>query len=170
MNCGKNRKSAATNWSLPHIGKRPWHVTSYHWEKYGEDSSPAPSARREGEEFMLKPMNCPHHCEIYATTTALCGPALRIAEFGTVFIAMSKAASCMDCRVRGFDAGRRPHLRHPEQVKEEFSMYWTSPRWCFQDGLRELTAQISLRDPWDNPENTWSDENWRGTPRMPSSS
>ncbi len=147
----------------PHIGKKDLYVTSGHWEKYGEDSFRPISTPREGEEFMLKPMNCPHHCEIFAHRPhSYKDLPLRIAEFGTVYRYEQSGELHGLSRVRGFTQDDAHIFCTPEQVKEEFLNVLDLTRVVLSKmGFENFTAQISLRDP-DNPSKyLGSDENWK---------
>ncbi|MCB9053023.1 MAG: threonine--tRNA ligase [Lewinellaceae bacterium] len=149
--------------TTPHIGKKDLYVTSGHWEKYGEDSFRPISTPREGEEFMLKPMNCPHHCEIYGHRPhSYKDLPLRIAEFGTVYRYEQSGELHGLSRVRGFTQDDAHIFCTPEQVKEEFLNVLDLTKVVLSKmGFENFTAQISLRDP-DKPEKyIGSDENWR---------
>ncbi len=137
----------------PHIGKKELYVTSGHWEKYGEDSFRPISTPREGEEFLLKPMNCPHHCEIYAHRPhSYRDLPLRIAEFGTVYRYEQSGELHGLSRVRGFTQDDAHIFCTEEQVKEEFLNVLDLTKVVLAKmGFEEFTAQISLRDP-DQPE------------------
>ena len=149
--------------TTPHIGKKDLYVTSGHWEKYGEDSFRPFGTPREGEEFMLKPMNCPHHCEIYAHRPhSYKELPLRIAEFGTVYRYEQSGELHGLSRVRCFTQDDAHIFCTPEQVKEEFlNVLDLTQVVLAKMGFENFTAQISLRDP-DNPSKyIGSDENWR---------
>ena len=149
--------------TTPHIGKKDLYVTSGHWEKYGEDSFRPFGTPREGEEFMLKPMNCPHHCEIYAHRPhSYKELPLRIAEFGTVYRYEQSGELHGLSRVRCFTQDDAHIFCTPEQVKEEFlNVLDLTQVVLAKMGFQNFTAQISLRDP-DNPSKyIGSDENWR---------
>ncbi len=139
--------------TTPHIGKKELYVTSGHWEKYGEDSFRPISTPREGEEFLLKPMNCPHHCEIYAHRPhSYRDLPLRIAEFGTVYRYEQSGELHGLSRVRGFTQDDAHIFCTEEQVKEEFLNVLDLTKVVLAKmGFEEFTAQISLRDP-DKPE------------------
>ena len=137
--------------TTPHIGKKELYQTSGHWDKYGADSFQPISTPQEGEQFMLKPMNCPHHCEIYATRPRSYRELpLRLAEFGTVYRYEQHGELHGLTRVRGFTQDDAHIFCRPDQVKEEFKAVIDIVLYiCRILGL-EFTAQISLRDP-NNP-------------------
>ena len=148
--------------TTPHIGKKELYVTSGHYAKYGEDSFQPIDTPREGEEFLLKPMNCPHHCEIYAHRPhSYRELPLRIAEFGTVYRYEQSGELHGLSRVRGFTQDDAHIFCTTEQVKDEFLDVLDLTKTVLQKmGFHEFTAQISLRDP-DNPEKyIGSTENW----------
>lgn len=147
----------------PHLGKKELYVTSGHWEKYGQDSFRPIGTPKEGEEFMLKPMNCPHHCEIYANRPhSYKELPLRIAEFGTVYRYEQSGELHGLSRVRGFTQDDAHIFCTPEQVKEEFLNVLDLTKVVLAKmGFENFTAQISLRDP-DKPEKyIGTEENWR---------
>lgn len=137
--------------TTPHIGKKELYQTSGHWDKYGEDSFQPISTPSEGEQFMLKPMNCPHHCEIFATRPRSYRELpFRMAEFGTVYRYEQHGELHGLTRVRGFTQDDAHIFCEPEQVKEEFIAVIDIVLYiCRILGL-EFTAQVSLRDP-NNP-------------------
>lgn len=146
----------------PHIGKKDLYVTSGHFEKYGSDSFQPIQTPREGETFLLKPMNCPHHCEIYAfKPRSYKELPLRLAEFGTVYRYEQSGELHGLSRVRGFTQDDAHIFCMPEQVKKEFLSVLDLTRTVLSKmGFDKFTAQISLRDP-DNPgKYIGSDENW----------
>lgn len=146
----------------PHIGKKDLYVTSGHYEKYGSDSFQPIQTPREGETFLLKPMNCPHHCEIYAVKPRSYKELpLRLAEFGTVYRYEQSGELHGLSRVRGFTQDDAHIFCTPQQVKEEFLNVLDLTRTVLSKmGFDKFTAQISLRDP-DNPgKYIGSDENW----------
>lgn len=148
--------------TTPHIGRKELYVTSGHYEKYGEDSFQPIHTPREGEEFMLKPMNCPHHCEIYAHRPhSYKELPLRIAEFGTVYRYEQSGELHGLSRVRGFTQDDAHIFCTPDQLKEEFLNVLDLTTGVFKKmGFEDFTAQISLRDP-DKPEKyIGSTENW----------
>ncbi len=148
--------------TTPHIGKKELYQTSGHWEKYGEDSFRPISTPREGEQFLLKPMNCPHHCEIYAHKPhSYRDLPLRIAEFGTVYRYEQSGELHGLSRVRGFTQDDAHLFCTPEQVKEEFlNVLELTTVVLKKMGFDKFTAQISLRDPEDKAKYIGSDENW----------
>jgi threonyl-tRNA synthetase len=133
----------------PHIGSKELYVTSGHWEKYGADSFQAIKTPNEGEEFMLKPMNCPHHCEIYKTRPRSYKELpLRLAEFGTVYRYEQSGELHGLTRVRGFTQDDAHIFCRPDQVKEEFLKVIDLVLYVFKSlGFDNYTAQISLPDP-----------------------
>ncbi|MBK7870851.1 MAG: threonine--tRNA ligase [Saprospiraceae bacterium] len=151
----------------PHIGKKELYVTSGHYEKYGKDSFQPIHTPREGEEFLLKPMNCPHHCEIYGNKPhSYRDLPLRIAEFGTVYRYEQSGELHGLSRVRGFTQDDAHIFCTPEQVKSEFlNVLDLTQTVLSKMGFENFTAQISLRDP-DNPSKyIGSDENWEKAER-----
>lgn len=146
----------------PHIGHKDLYVTSGHYAKYGEDSFQPINTPREGEEFLLKPMNCPHHCEIYGHRPhSYKELPIRLAEFGTVYRYEQSGELHGLSRVRGFTQDDAHIFCTPEQVKGEFLNVLDLTKTVLEKmGFDNYTAQISLRDP-DNPEKyIGSDENW----------
>lgn len=146
----------------PHIGHKDLYVTSGHYAKYGEDSFQPINTPREGEEFLLKPMNCPHHCEIYSHRPhSYKELPIRLAEFGTVYRYEQSGELHGLSRVRGFTQDDAHIFCTPEQVKGEFLNVLDLTKTVLEKmGFDNYTAQISLRDP-DNPEKyIGSDENW----------
>lgn len=153
--------------TTPHIGKKELYITSGHYEKYGEDSFQPIHTPREGEEFLLKPMNCPHHCEIYGHRPhSYRDLPLRIAEFGTVYRYEQSGELHGLSRVRGFTQDDAHIFCSPEQVKDEFLNVLDLTKVVLTKmGFENFTAQISLRDP-ENPEKyIGSDENWENAER-----
>lgn len=146
----------------PHIGKKDLYVTSGHYEKYGSDSFQPIQTPREGETFLLKPMNCPHHCEIYAfKPRSYKELPLRLAEFGTVYRYEQSGELHGLSRVRGFTQDDAHIFCTPEQVKEEFLNVLDLTRTVlYKMGFEKFTAQISLRDPENPDKYIGSDENW----------
>ncbi|WNJ21523.1 threonine--tRNA ligase [Pontibacter sp. G13] len=136
----------------PHIGKKDLYVTSGHYEKYGADSFQPILTPHEGEEFLLKPMNCPHHCEIYkARPHSYRDLPLRIAEFGTVYRYEQSGELHGLTRVRGFTQDDAHIFCRPDQVKDEFKKVIDIVLYIFRVlDFKDFKAQISLRDP-DNP-------------------
>jgi len=146
----------------PHIGHKNLYVTSGHYEKYGADSFQPIKTPQEGEEFFLKPMNCPHHCEIYKTKPrSYKDLPVRYAEFGTVYRYEQSGELHGLTRVRGFTQDDAHLFCRPDQVKDEFKkvidlVLYVLSALDFQD----YTAQISLRDPNNKSKYIGSDENW----------
>jgi threonyl-tRNA synthetase len=147
----------------PHIGHKNLYVTSGHWEKYGKDSFQPIKTPQEGEEFFLKPMNCPHHCEIYKTKPrSYKDLPVRFAEFGTVYRYEQSGELHGLTRVRGFTQDDAHLFCMPEQVKEEFKKVIDLVLYVFKSlGFDNYTAQVSLRDPENKSKYIGSDENWR---------
>src|SRR6201996_3232814 len=146
----------------PHIGHKNLYVTSGHYEKYGADSFQPIKTPQEGEEFFLKPMNCPHHCEIYKTSPrSYKDLPLRLAEFGTVYRYEQHGELHGLTRVRGFTQDDAHLFCMPGQVKEEFKTVIDLVLYVFRSlGFTDYTAQISLRDKEDRAKYIGSDENW----------
>lgn len=148
--------------STPHIGNVDLYKTSGHFEKYGADSFRPITTPQEGEVFMLKPMNCPHHCEIYnATPHSYRDLPVRMAEFGTVYRYEQSGELHGLTRVRSFTQDDAHHFCRPDQLKEEFKSIIDLVQYIFRiAGFSEFTAQISLRDPANRDKYIGSDENW----------
>lgn len=146
----------------PHIGSKSLYVTSGHYEKYGADSFQPIKTPVEGEEFFLKPMNCPHHCEIYKSSPrSYKDLPLRLAEFGTVYRYEQSGELHGLTRVRGFTQDDAHLFCMPEQVKEEFKKVIDLVLYVFSSlGFENYTAQISLRDKEDRSKYIGSDKNW----------
>ncbi len=146
----------------PHIGKKELYVTSGHYEKYGADSFQPIHTPREGEEFLLKPMNCPHHCEIFGhKPRSYKELPLRIAEFGTVYRYEQSGELHGLTRVRGFTQDDAHLFCMPDQVKDEFLNVLELTQLVLKRmGFDNVTAQISLRDPENKQKYIGSDENW----------
>lgn len=146
----------------PHIGHKNLYVTSGHYEKYGEDSFQGIKTPHEGEEFLLKPMNCPHHCEIFSSKPRSYKELpVRLAEFGTVYRYEQSGELHGLTRVRGFTQDDAHIFCMPEQVKEEFIKVIDLVLYVFESlGFEEFTAQISLRDPENKQKYIGSDEAW----------
>ena len=146
----------------PHIGHKNLYVTSGHYEKYGKDSFQPIKTPQEGEEFFLKPMNCPHHCEIYKTSPrSYKDLPLRLAEFGTVYRYEQHGELHGLTRVRGFTQDDAHLFCMPHQVKEEFKKVIDLVLYVFHSlSFTDYTAQISLRDKVDRSKYIGSDENW----------
>jgi threonyl-tRNA synthetase len=146
----------------PHIGNINLYKTSGHYEKYGADSFQSIKTPHEGEEFFLKPMNCPHHCEIYKTSPkSYKDLPVRFAEFGTVYRYEQAGELHGLTRVRGFTQDDAHLFCRPDQVKEEFKKVIDLVLYTFNSlGFTEYTAQVSLRDPNNKTKYIGSDENW----------
>ena len=146
----------------PHIGHKDLYVCSGHYEKYGEDSFQSIKTPHENEEFLLKPMNCPHHCEIYKTSPkSYKDLPLRLAEFGTVYRYEQSGELHGLTRVRGFTQDDAHIFCRPDQVEEEFKKVIELVMYTFNAlDFDDYTAQISLRDPDNNEKYIGSDENW----------
>lgn len=156
------RKAGYDQVVTPHIGNKQLYVTSGHYEKYGEDSFQPIRTPVENEEFYLKPMNCPHHCEIYKSTPhSYRDLPVRFAEFGTVYRYEQSGELHGLTRVRGFTQDDAHIFCTPEQVKDEFKSVIDLVLYVFKAlDFKDFIAQISLRDP-DNPgKYIGSDENW----------
>ena len=146
----------------PHIGQKELYVTSGHYAKYGKDSFQPIHTPQEGEEFLLKPMNCPHHCEIYKTKPrSYKDMPLRLAEFGTVYRYEQSGELHGLTRVRGFTQDDAHIFCRPDQIKEEFIKVIDIVLYIFKTlDFKDYTAQISLRDPDNREKYIGSDENW----------
>ncbi|MCH7411912.1 threonine--tRNA ligase [Belliella sp. R4-6] len=146
----------------PHIGHKALYETSGHYEKYGKDSFQPIATPNEGEEFLLKPMNCPHHCEIYKhKPRSYKDLPIRYAEFGTVYRYEQSGELHGLTRVRGFTQDDAHIFCRPEQVKEEFIKVIDLVLYVFKAlGFEDYTAQISLRDPAKAEKYIGSDEAW----------
>lgn len=156
------RKMGYQQVATPHIGHKNLYVTSGHYEKYGADSFQPIKTPQEGEEFFLKPMNCPHHCEIYKTRPRSYKELpVRFAEFGTVYRYEQSGELHGLTRVRGFTQDDAHIFCRPDQVKEEFLKVIDLVLYVFNSlGLNDYTAQVSLRDKEDKTKYIGSDENW----------
>lgn len=146
----------------PHIGNINLYKTSGHYEKYGKDSFQSIKTPHEGEEFFLKPMNCPHHCEIFKSSPRSYKELpLRLAEFGTVYRYEQSGELHGLTRVRGFTQDDAHLFCRPEQVLEEFKKVIDLVMYVFKTlSFENYTAQISLRDQEDRSKYIGSDENW----------
>ena len=146
----------------PHIGNKLLYVTSGHYAKYGKDSFQPIHTPEEGEEYLLKPMNCPHHCEIFkAFPRSYRELPLRLAEFGTVYRYEQSGELHGLTRVRGFTQDDAHIFCAPEQIKEEFLKVMDIILYIFKAlKFDNFEAQISLRDPNNKEKYIGSDENW----------
>ena len=146
----------------PHIGNKELYMTSGHYEKYGADSFQPIETPAEGEEFLLKPMNCPHHCEIYnARQWSYKDLPKRYAEFGTVYRYEQSGELHGLTRVRGFTQDDAHIFCMPTQLDEEFKKVIDLVLYVFGSlGFENFTAQVSLRDPEKPEKYIGSDENW----------
>ncbi|MDR0231045.1 MAG: threonine--tRNA ligase [Dysgonamonadaceae bacterium] len=146
----------------PHIGNKLLYVTSGHYAKYGKDSFQPIHTPEEGEEFLLKPMNCPHHCEIYkAFPRSYKDLPLRLAEFGTVYRYEQSGELHGLTRVRGFTQDDAHIFCMPDQVKEEFVKVMDIIHIIFKAlDFKDYEAQISLRDPENKEKYIGTEENW----------
>ena len=146
----------------PHIGGKELYVTSGHYAKYGKDSFQPIHTPQEGEEYMLKPMNCPHHCEIYRSEPrSYRDLPLRFAEFGTVYRYEQSGELHGLTRVRGFTQDDAHLFCRADQLQEEFEKVIDLILYVFKTlHMTEYMAQISLRDPENKTKYIGSDENW----------
>ena len=146
----------------PHIGNKMLYVTSGHYAKYGKDSFQPIHTPEEGEEYFLKPMNCPHHCEIYKTSPrSYKDLPLRFAEFGTVYRYEQSGELHGLTRVRGFTQDDAHLFCTPDQLKDEFLKVMDIIFYIFKAlDFKNFEAQISLRDPNNKDKYVGSDENW----------
>jgi threonyl-tRNA synthetase len=146
----------------PHIGSKQLYVTSGHYEKYGKDSFQPIKTPDEGEEFLLKPMNCPHHCEIYKTKPrSYRDLPIRLAEFGTVYRYEQSGELHGLTRVRGFTQDDAHIFCRPDQVKEEFVKVIDLVMHVFKSlGFENYTAQVSLRDQANKAKYIGEDAQW----------
>ena len=146
----------------PHIGNKMLYVTSGHYAKYGKDSFQPIHTPEEGEEYFLKPMNCPHHCEIYKTSPrSYKDLPLRFAEFGTVYRYEQSGELHGLPRVRGFTQDDAHLFCTPDQLKDEFLKVMDIIFYIFKAlDFKNFEAQISLRDPNNKDKYVGSDENW----------
>jgi threonyl-tRNA synthetase len=156
-------KSGYQQVTTPHIGHKALYETSGHYEKYGKDSFQPITTPNEGEEFLLKPMNCPHHCEIYKyKPRSYKDLPIRYAEFGTVYRYEQSGELHGLTRVRGFTQDDAHIFCRPDQVKEEFIKVIDLVLHVFKAlGFENYTAQISLRDPAKAEKYIGTDEAWK---------
>ena len=146
----------------PHIGSKQLYVTSGHWAKYGKDSFQPIHTPQEGEEYMLKPMNCPHHCEIYASSPhSYKELPIRLAEFGTVYRYEQSGELHGLTRVRSFTQDDAHMYVRPDQLKDEFKKVIDLIQYVFKVfKFDNFKAQISLRDKVNRDKYIGSEENW----------
>ena len=146
----------------PHIGSKDLYVTSGHWAKYGKDSFQPIHTPQEGEVYMLKPMNCPHHCEIFRSSPrSYRDLPLRYAEFGTVYRYEQSGELHGLTRVRGFTQDDAHLFCRPDQLQEEFEKVIDLILYVFRTlKMTEFSAQVSLRDPNNHEKYIGTDENW----------
>ncbi len=156
------QKSGYEQVITPHIGHKNLYVTSGHYEKYGKDAFQPIKTPQEGEEFFLKPMNCPHHCELYKfKPRSYKDLPVRFAEFGTVYRYEQSGELHGLTRVRGFTQDDAHLFCRPDQVKEEFKKVIDLVLYVFKSlGFENYVAQISLRDKENRAKYIGSDENW----------
>jgi threonyl-tRNA synthetase len=156
------RKAGYEQVMTPHIGSKQLYVTSGHYEKYGKDSFQPIHTPDEDEEFLLKPMNCPHHCEIYKTKPrSYKDLPLRLAEFGTVYRYEQSGELHGLTRVRGFTQDDAHIFCRQDQVKDEFKKVIDLVLHVFNSlGFENYTAQVSLRDPNNTSKYIGKDEDW----------
>ena len=147
----------------PHIGGKQLYVTSGHWDHYGADSFRPITTPEEGEEYLLKPMNCPHHCMVYRNEPVSYKELpLRIAEFGTVYRYEQSGELHGLTRVRSFTQDDAHIFCRPDQVKEEFIKVMEIIEIIFKAlSFENFEAQISLRDPSNTTKYVGTDENWQ---------
>jgi len=146
----------------PHIGSKELYVTSGHYAKYGKDSFQPIQTPHEDEEYLLKPMNCPHHCEIYKSEPrSYKDLPIRFAEFGTVYRYEQSGELHGLTRVRGFTQDDAHIFCTPDQVKEEFKKVINLVLYIFQTlSFEDFITQVSLRDPDNKEKYIGTDENW----------
>ncbi len=151
----------------PHIGSKQLYVTSGHWDHYGKDSFQPITTPEEGEVYLLKPMNCPHHCMIYKSQPrSYRDLPLRIAEFGTVYRYEQSGELHGLTRVRSFTQDDAHIFCRPDQVKDEFLRVMEIIEIIFKAlNFENFEAQISLRDPDDHEKYVGTDEDWEKAER-----
>ena len=151
----------------PHIGNKELYVTSGHWAKYGKDSFRPITTPQEGEEYLLKPMNCPHHCEIYKSKPhSYKDLPVRLAEFGTVYRYEQSGELHGLTRVRSFTQDDAHLFCRPDEIKEEFCKVIDIVLYIFRTlKFDKYTAQISLRHKTDHSKYIGSEENWEKAER-----
>ncbi|MCF0174056.1 MAG: threonine--tRNA ligase [Bacteroidales bacterium] len=147
----------------PHIGNKDLYVTSGHWAHYGQDSFRPIKTPEEGEEYLLKPMNCPHHCEIYRSKPrSYKDLPLRFAEFGTVYRYEQSGELHGLTRVRSFTQDDAHLFVRPDQIKEEFCKVIDIILYVFKTlDFKNFEAQVSLKDPKDKQKYIGTEEHWR---------
>ena len=153
----------------PHIGAKELYVTSGHYAKYGKDSFQPIHTPQEGEEYLLKPMNCPHHCEIFRSAPrSYRDLPLRFAEFGTVYRYEQSGELHGLTRVRSFTQDDAHLFCRQDQLQEEFEKVIDLILYVFKTlKFDKFTAQVSLRDPKNPSKYIGSDENWAKAERAP---
>ncbi|MBT4338328.1 MAG: threonine--tRNA ligase [Bacteroidetes bacterium] len=163
----EQRKRGYVQVIAPVIGKKELYVTSGHYAKYGKDSFQPIKTPSEGEEYMLKPMNCPHHCEVYKNRPhSYKELPLKIAEFGNVYRYEQSGELNGLVRARGFTQDDAHIFCTPDQLKEEFLDVVDIIELLFRKlGFEEFTAQISLRDPENKEKYIGTDEVWEKSER-----
>ncbi|MCQ2135921.1 MAG: threonine--tRNA ligase, partial [Bacteroidales bacterium] len=146
----------------PHIGNKELYITSGHWAKYGKDSFRPITTPQEGEEYLLKPMNCPHHCEIFRSKPrSYKDLPVRLAEFGTVYRYEQSGELHGLTRVRSFTQDDAHLYCRPDQLKEEFEKVIDIILYVFKTlDFKNYKAQVSLRDPNNHEKYIGTDENW----------
>ncbi len=151
----------------PHIGAKQLYITSGHWDHYGKDSFQPITTPEEGEVYMLKPMNCPHHCMVYKNSPhSYKDLPLRVAEFGTVYRYEQSGELHGLTRVRSFTQDDAHIFCRPDQVKDEFLRVMDIIAIIFKAlDFKNFEAQISLRDPNDREKYVGSDEVWEKAER-----
>ena len=151
----------------PHIGSKELYVTSGHWAHYGADSFRPITTPQEGEEYLLKPMNCPHHCEIYRSKPrSYKDLPVRLAEFGTVYRYEQSGELHGLTRVRSFTQDDAHIFCRPDQLKEEFCKVIDIILYVFKTlDFKNFKAQVSLRDPANTTKYIGTDENWERAER-----
>lgn len=156
------KKAGYSGVITPHIGNKELYVCSGHYEKYGKDSFQPIHTPEEGEEYLLKPMNCPHHCELYkATPKSYKDLPVRFAEFGTVYRYEQSGELHGLTRVRGFTQDDAHIFCTPNQLKDEFKNVIDLVLYIFKTlDFTDYTAQVSLRDPNKPEKYIGSNENW----------
>ena len=147
----------------PHIGQKELYITSGHYEKYGEDSFQSIKTPKKDEEFLLKPMNCPHHCEIYNSDKfSYKDLPIRYAEFGTVYRYEQSGELHGLTRVRGFTQDDAHIFCTEDQLDQEFKNVIDLVLYVFKTlGFNDFTAQVSLRDPEDSEKYIGNDKAWK---------